>query len=69
MTIFAKIIAGDIPADKVMVNINKYGNTSAASVPIALHEAIETGRIQDGKLVVLAAFGAGLTWAGALLRW
>jgi len=59
----------NIPAEKVMVNINKYGNTSAASVPIALHEAIETGRIEDGKLVVLAAFGAGLTWAGALLRW
>ena len=59
----------DIPAEKVMVNINKYGNTSAASVPIALHEAVETGRMEDGKLVVLAAFGAGLTWAGALLRW
>jgi 3-oxoacyl-[acyl-carrier-protein] synthase-3 len=59
----------NIPAEKVMVNINKYGNTSAASVPIALHEAIETGRMEDGKLVVLAAFGAGLTWAGALLRW
>jgi 3-oxoacyl-[acyl-carrier-protein] synthase-3 len=59
----------NIPAEKVMVNINKYGNTSAASVPIALHEAVETGRMEDGKLVVLAAFGAGLTWAGALLRW
>ena len=59
----------EIPAEKVMVNINRYGNTSAASVPIALHEAVETGRMEDGKLVVLAAFGAGLTWAGALLRW
>jgi 3-oxoacyl-[acyl-carrier-protein] synthase-3 len=59
----------EIPAEKVMVNINRYGNTSAASVPIALHEAVETGRMEDGKLVVLAAFGAGLTWAGALIRW
>lgn len=59
----------EIPAEKVMVNIDRYGNTSAASVPIALHEAVETGRMEDGKLVVLAAFGAGLTWAGALLRW
>lgn len=59
----------EIPAEKVMVNIDKYGNTSAASVPIALHEALAEGRLEPGKLVVLAAFGAGLTWAGALLRW
>lgn len=59
----------EIPGDKVMVNIDKYGNTSAASVPIALHEAQQAGRLEDGKLVVLAAFGAGLTWAGALIRW
>ena len=59
----------EIPAEKVMVNIDKYGNTSAASVPIALHEASEEGRLESGKLVVLAAFGAGLTWAGALIRW
>ena len=58
-----------IPAEKVMVNIEKYGNTSAASVPIALHEALESGRLEPGKRVVLAAFGAVLTWAGALLRW
>jgi len=58
-----------IPPEKVMVNINHYGNTSAASVPIALHEAHDDGRLEPGKLVVLAAFGAGLTWAGALLRW
>lgn len=59
----------EIPAEKVMVNIEKYGNTSAASVPIALHEAWEADRLESGKLVVLAAFGAGLTWAGALIRW
>ncbi len=59
----------DIPPEKVMVNIHKYGNTSAASVAIALDEAAREGLLEPGKLVVLAAFGAGLTWAGALLRW
>ena len=59
----------DIPAEKVMVNIHKYGNTSAASVAIALDEAMREGRLEKGKLVVLAAFGAGLTWAATLLRW
>ncbi|MDP6368046.1 MAG: 3-oxoacyl-[acyl-carrier-protein] synthase III C-terminal domain-containing protein, partial [Planctomycetota bacterium] len=59
----------DWDQSKVMVNIDRYGNTSAASVPIALHEALEQGRIQDGKYVVLVAFGAGLTWGGSLLRW
>jgi 3-oxoacyl-[acyl-carrier-protein] synthase-3 len=57
------------PSDKVVVNIDRYGNTSAASVPIALDEAVRTGRLEKGKLVILAAFGAGLTWGGALLRW
>ena len=59
----------DWDQSKVMVNIDRYGNTSAASVPIALHEALEQGRIQEGKYVVLVAFGAGLTWGGSLLRW
>ncbi len=58
-----------IPEDKVMVNIAKYGNTSAASVPIALDEAARAGRLERGKLVVMAAFGAGLNWGGALVRW
>jgi 3-oxoacyl-[acyl-carrier-protein] synthase-3 len=56
-------------SEKVMVNIDKYGNTSAASVPIALDEAVRAGRMEKGKLVVLVAFGAGLTWGGALVRW
>jgi 3-oxoacyl-[acyl-carrier-protein] synthase III len=56
-------------ADKVMVNIDKYGNTSAASIPVALDEAVRAGRIERGKLVVLVGFGAGLTYGGALLRW
>ena len=59
----------DIPPEKVLVNIERMGNTSAASVPLALDEARRTGRLEPGKLVVLAAFGAGLTWGGALLRW
>lgn len=58
----------NFPMDRVMINIDRYGNTSAASVPIALHEAREAGRIKSGDLVMLVAFGAGLTWASALLR-
>ncbi|MDA8431654.1 MAG: ketoacyl-ACP synthase III [Nitrospiraceae bacterium] len=58
-----------MPMEKVFMNIDKYGNTSAASVPIALDEAVQSGRIQDGDYVLLEAFGGGLTWASALLRW
>lgn len=58
-----------LPADKVYNNIQRYGNTTAASIPIALHEAILEGRVQSGNLVVLAAFGAGLTWGANLIRW
>ena len=58
-----------LPDTKVFVNLERYGNTSAASVPIALCEAVESGRVQDGNIVVLAAFGAGLTWGAAVLRW
>lgn len=58
-----------IPRDKVWVNINKYGNTSAACVPICLTEAEAAGRLQKGDHIMLVAFGAGLTWASALLRW
>lgn len=55
--------------DQVYNNIQKYGNTTAASVPIALCEAWEKGKIKDGDLVCLAAFGSGFTWASALLKW
>lgn len=55
--------------EKVMHNIQKYGNTTAGSIPIALHEAALEGRIQKGDLVLLAGLGAGLTWGGTLLRW
>lgn len=58
-----------IPMDKVIVNIERYGNTSAASIPIALDEAVRTGRIKDGDYILLEAFGGGFTWASALIRW
>ncbi len=55
------------PADRVMVNLGKYGNTSAASVPIALDEAIREGRAKSGDTVLLVAFGGGLTWGSAII--
>ena len=55
--------------DQVFSNIHKYGNTTAATIPIALAEAFNEGRINDGDLVVLAAFGAGFTWASAIMKW
>jgi 3-oxoacyl-[acyl-carrier-protein] synthase-3 len=58
-----------LPIEKVMLNVERYGNTSAASIPIALDEAVREGRIKDGSLVMLGAFGAGLTWASAVIRW
>jgi 3-oxoacyl-[acyl-carrier-protein] synthase III len=54
---------------RVFVNISSYGNTSAATIPVALTEALEQGRIRPGSVLALAAFGAGLTWASAVLRW
>ena len=56
------------PAERVVHNIERYGNTTAASVGIALHEAREDGRIQEGSLVMLAAFGSGFTWAASVVR-
>lgn len=58
-----------LPDEKVHNNIQKYGNTTAASVPIALCEAWELGKIKDNDLVCLVAFGSGFTWASALIRW
>jgi 3-oxoacyl-[acyl-carrier-protein] synthase-3 len=55
--------------DQVYNNIMKYGNTTAASIIIALTEAWENGRVKDGDLVMLAAFGSGFTWGSALIRW
>ncbi len=55
--------------DQVVNNIQKYGNTTAASIPIALHEAVEEGRVRRGDLVVFAAFGSGFTWGASAVRW
>ncbi|MDR7868254.1 MAG: beta-ketoacyl-ACP synthase III [Sporomusaceae bacterium] len=59
----------DLPEEKLMMNVDRYGNTVAASVPIALYEAVEGGRIKSGDIVVLAGFGAGLTWGAVVMRW
>ncbi len=59
----------NIPAEKTLINLDKYGNTSAACIPVALFEAEQEGRIKAGDLVLLVAFGAGLTYGGVLLRW
>jgi 3-oxoacyl-[acyl-carrier-protein] synthase III len=58
----------NIPMSKVFVNVDRYGNTSSASIPIALDEAIEAGRIKDGSTVLLCAFGAGFTWGSMVVR-
>ena len=59
----------ELPMDKVWVNLDKYGNTSAASVPMALAEAADAGALKEGDNVALVAFGAGLAWAAGLVRW
>ena len=58
-----------LPPEKVFTNIEQYGNTSAASVPIALDEALEQKRIRDNDLIMLCACGGGLTWGANILRW
>jgi 3-oxoacyl-[acyl-carrier-protein] synthase III len=55
--------------ERTIVNIDRYGNTSAASIPLALAEAADDGRLRDGDLVLMSGFGAGMTWASALIRW
>ncbi len=59
----------NLPIDNVMMNIDKYGNTSAASIPIALSESVMEKKIKKGDIVVLVAFGAGLTWGASVIRW
>jgi 3-oxoacyl-[acyl-carrier-protein] synthase-3 len=58
-----------IPMDKVVVTVDRYGNTSAASIPMALGHAVSSGRLVPGKLVLLVAFGAGFTWGSVVVRW
>jgi 3-oxoacyl-[acyl-carrier-protein] synthase-3 len=59
----------NVSPDRVVVNIERYGNTSSASVPLALDEANRAGRIKPGDLVLMVAFGGGMIWGSALVRW
>ena len=59
----------EIEEDRCLVNIDRYGNTSSASIPIVLDEGVKAGKIQPGNIVLMAAFGAGLTWAASVVRW
>ena len=58
-----------LPPEKVYINIHKYGNVSVATIPIALHELNESGKLKDGTIIVMDAFGAGFTWAAVAYRW
>ncbi|MCM0760919.1 ketoacyl-ACP synthase III [Sporomusa sphaeroides DSM 2875] len=58
-----------LPMDKVVVNVDKYGNTSAASIPIALDEAAKSGKFKNGDIIVMVGFGGGLTWGSGVVRW
>ena len=58
-----------MPMSKVMVNVDRYGNTSSASIPLALDQAVAEGRVKPGSIVLLVAFGAGFTWGSAVIRW
>jgi len=58
-----------LPPESMYMNIHKYGNTTAASIPIALAEAMRDDRIAGDDIVVLAAFGSGFTWASAIIKW
>jgi 3-oxoacyl-[acyl-carrier-protein] synthase-3 len=59
----------NLPMERCFVNLDRYGNTSAATIPIALVEAVQQGRLRNGDHVLLTAFGGGLTWASAVIRW
>jgi 3-oxoacyl-[acyl-carrier-protein] synthase III len=59
----------ELPPEKVFVNVDKYGNTSGGSIPLALYEAVENGRLKPGMLVLTVGFGAGLVWGANLIRW
>ena len=59
----------DLPLDRFLINLDRYGNTSAATIPIGLVEAAEQGRVKTGDHVLVTAFGGGLTWGSAVIRW
>ena len=58
-----------MPMDKVITNLNEYGNTSAASIPLAFDEAVRSGKVKKGDVVACAGFGAGLSWGAAIFKW
>jgi 3-oxoacyl-[acyl-carrier-protein] synthase-3 len=59
----------ELPIEKFMVNLDRYGNTSAAAVAIALDEAARSGRMKEGDYILLVVFGGGLTWASSVIQW
>jgi 3-oxoacyl-[acyl-carrier-protein] synthase-3 len=59
----------DMPEDKVVINIEEYGNTSAASIPMALSEAVSDGKIRNGDIIVFVGFGGGLSWGAVCWKW
>jgi 3-oxoacyl-[acyl-carrier-protein] synthase-3 len=59
----------NVPMEKVFVNVDRYGNMSSATIPVALDEAVQQGRVRPGSNILLVAFGAGFTWASAVVRW
>jgi 3-oxoacyl-[acyl-carrier-protein] synthase-3 len=59
----------DVDADRIYSNIAYHGNTSAGSIPIALDECVQSGRLKEGDLLLMASFGGGVTWGGVLVRW
>src|SRR5207245_10557869 len=58
-----------IPREKMVVNVDRYGNTSSGSIPLALADAVDDGRLRAGELVLMTGMGAGLTWGSALIEW
>jgi 3-oxoacyl-[acyl-carrier-protein] synthase III len=67
MEIVAKRLG--IPFEKVLTNLSSYGNTSAASIPLALNEAVRSGQVKKGDVIACAGFGAGLSWGATIMRW
>jgi 3-oxoacyl-[acyl-carrier-protein] synthase-3 len=59
----------DLPAERIVVTVHKYGNTSAASIPIALSETVQEGKLHDGDIVVFVGMGGGLSWGAVAWRW
>lgn len=58
-----------LPPERVVITVDRHGNTSSASIPLALHEAVKNGRVKDGSIILLDAFGGGFTWGSVLIRW